>query len=46
MGLRFTVADAYRFTMTRRAHAINLDLRGVFALNESAAQLPKCPKTV
>ncbi|CAH0135020.1 glutathione transferase GstA [Erwinia aphidicola] len=34
LGLRFTVADAYLFTVTRWAHAIKLDLSGLSALNE------------
>lgn len=34
LGLRFTVADAYLFTVTRWAHAIKLDLSGLYALNE------------
>ncbi|MDI3439042.1 glutathione transferase GstA [Erwinia sp. V90_4] len=34
LGLRFTVADAYLFTVTRWAHAIKLDLSGFSALNE------------
>lgn len=34
LGLRFTVADAYLFTVTRWAHAIKLDLSGLAALNE------------
>jgi len=33
MGLRFTVADAYLFTVTRWAHAMKLDLTGLDALN-------------
>lgn len=32
MGLRFTVADAYLFTVTRWAHALKLDLNGLDAL--------------
>lgn len=34
LGLRFTVADAYLFTVTRWAHAVKLDLSGLSALNE------------
>ena len=34
LGLRFTVADAYLFTVTRWAHAIKLDLSGLSALND------------
>lgn len=34
LGLRFTVADAYLFTVTRWAHAIKLELSGLSALNE------------
>jgi len=34
LGLRFTVADAYLFTVTRWAHAIKLDLSELSALNE------------
>lgn len=33
MGLRFTVADAYLFTVTRWAHALKLNLSGLDALN-------------
>ncbi|PLV55131.1 glutathione transferase GstA [Erwinia sp. B116] len=33
MGLRFTVADAYLFTVTRWAQAVKLDLSGLDALN-------------
>lgn len=33
MGLRFTVADAYLFTVTRWAHALKLELNGLDALN-------------
>ncbi|ERK10251.1 Glutathione S-transferase [Pantoea sp. AS-PWVM4] len=33
MGLRFTVADAYLFVVTRWAHALQLDLSGFTALN-------------
>lgn len=33
MGGRFTVADAYLFTVTRWAHAMKLDLSGLDALN-------------
>lgn len=34
MGLRFTVADAYLFTVTRWAHALGLDISGLSALSE------------
>lgn len=34
MGLRFTVADAYLFTVTRWAHALKLNLSGLDALND------------
>ncbi|WP_455819283.1 glutathione transferase GstA [Pseudomonas cerasi] len=34
MGLRFTVADAYLFTVTRWAHALKLNLNGLDALND------------
>ncbi|CCG87215.1 glutathione transferase GstA [Erwinia piriflorinigrans] len=33
MGSRFTVADAYLFTVTRWAHALKLNLNGLDALN-------------
>ncbi|CAO96831.1 glutathione transferase GstA [Erwinia tasmaniensis] len=33
MGARFTVADAYLFTVTRWAHALKLNLGGLDALN-------------
>lgn len=33
MGSRFTVADAYLFTVTRWAHALKLNLSGLDALN-------------
>lgn len=34
MGLRFTVADAYLFTVTRWAHALKINLNGLDALND------------
>lgn len=34
MGLRFTVADAYLFTVTRWARALKLNLSGLDALND------------
>lgn len=43
MGLRFTVADAYLFTVTRWAHALKLSLDGLDALNDWMERVAERP---
>lgn len=43
MGLRFTVADAYLFTVTRWAHALKLNLDGLDALNDWMERVAERP---
>ncbi|WNN46315.1 MULTISPECIES: glutathione transferase GstA [Winslowiella] len=43
MGLRFTVADAYLFTVTRWARALKLNLDGLDALNDWMERVAERP---
>lgn len=43
MGLHFTVADAYLFTVTRWAHALKLNLNGLDTLNDWFARVAARP---
>lgn len=43
MGLRFTVADAYLFTVTRWAYALGLDLNGLTHLEAFMARMKARP---
>lgn len=46
MGLRFTIADAYLFTVTRWAHALKLDLSGLDALQSWFDRVAERPAVV
>ena len=46
MGLRFTIADAYLFTVTRWAHALQLNLTGLDALQSWFDRVAERPSVV